>query len=127
MTARARTLAVLAAYVCLVAQGAGVMHAIFVRHATCPTHGELTHATRVADRRAAPAPGPAASGTAVGLEDVDEHCLAAGMRRDAAALQPVVAVARVAPGLPAPLVVAPLVLRPVPLLGVAPKTSPPSA
>jgi hypothetical protein len=129
MTSRARALSALGAYLCLGAQLLGLVHVLVVRHATCPTHGEVTHGLAAepssGDQPLADtirgAPGPA-------LEHRDEHCLLAiARRREMAGLSPI-AHAAVAP-LPS---TAPAIAGARPLITVlavlrlAPKTSPPA-
>jgi hypothetical protein len=129
MTARARTLAVLVAYVCLAAQASAVVHAIFVRHATCPTHGELTHAGPApsAAQKAPPA-STSVSANAASVEDGDEHCLVTALRREGASLRvPILVITSAPASRPAALAPPAIVVPPVPLLVSAPKTSPPSA
>jgi hypothetical protein len=125
MTSRARALTALGAYFCLAAQAVGLLHVLVVRHATCPSHGELVHGAAVATSRA---PDDTVQAPAAG-EDVDDHCLVlANRRRDLALLTPVLE------ALPAPEV-HPRALPPVtaaalvalPLLRLAPKTSPPAS
>jgi hypothetical protein len=129
MTARARSLAVLVAYVCLAAQASAVMHALFVRHSTCPTHGELTHAGPAPSvSRNSPPPSTSVSAGSASVEDVDEHCLVPGIRRDGASLSPPVLLVTQAASPVLAQVAAPTLIAPsLPLLVTAPKTSPPSA
>jgi hypothetical protein len=131
MTARARAVAAIGAYLCLATQLVGLLHVLLVRHATCPDHGEIVHgaapvaahASVLAELAIAPAPADTA-------DDEDEHCLFVATRRRenaglAPAAQPVARIeASAATSLRAPprlLIVAPTLYR------IAPKTSPPSA
>jgi hypothetical protein len=129
MTARARALFALGAYLCLAAHLAGLVHVLVVRHATCPSHGEVVHGD-LPEAPAVPSEGATFSGHPTAPADEDEHCLyLATRRRDlallpapAAALEPRLAEAA-APAPDAP----PLVLSSAALLRLAPKTSPPAA
>jgi hypothetical protein len=125
MTSRARALAALGAYVCLVAHAAAVLHAVAVRHATCPSHGELVHGSVTGARTAE---GDTARAAETG-EDMDEHCLAlATRRRELASLAPA-PVQLLAPDA-LPLAILPATATSpttLPLLHLAPKTSPPAA
>jgi hypothetical protein len=126
MTSRARALTALGAYFCLAAQAVGLLHVLVVRHATCPSHGELVHGAAVATPRAADdtVQAPPAAG-----EDVDDHCLAlANRRRDLAALTPVLEQLPAPEVHPRALPPAPAAaLAALPLLRLAPKTSPPAS
>jgi hypothetical protein len=125
MTSRARALTALGAYFCLAAQAVGLLHVLVVRHATCPSHGELVHGAAVSAPRAADDTVQAP----VTAEAADDHCLVvANRRRDLTALFPVLA------SLPAPEMQPPALPpaaagepRALPLLIVAPKTSPPAS
>jgi hypothetical protein len=125
MTSRARVLTALGAYFCLAAQALGLLHVLVVRHATCPSHGEMVHGAAAAAPRAADDTVQAP----VAAEAADDHCLAvANRRRDLAAFFPVPDL------LPAPEVQPPALApaaagepRALPLLSLAPKTSPPAS
>jgi len=130
MTARARLLVAIGAYVCLATHLAGMLHILVVRHATCPDHGEVVHGPAPAVVEVALPPGPSArNATREPAEESDEHCLmVATRRRDMAALAPghqVVAQAPATATLDAPATIA--AAPPRALLRVAPKTSPPAA
>jgi hypothetical protein len=127
MTARARTFAAFGAYLCLLTQVMGLLHVLVVRHATCPSHGEIVHG-------AAPAvaPTPSAADTTVSAapvadEESDDHCLYVATRRELAGLASggLAAVSAAAtPDVRAP-VLPPLIHVPGALVRLAPKTSPP--
>src|SRR5204863_2524062 len=70
----------------------GVLHVLVVRHATCPSHGEIIHGGG-ANAKLVPAPlAPIAAvrpAAAESGEDLDEHCLfVATRRREMAGLAP---------------------------------------
>jgi hypothetical protein len=126
-----RGLTFVVAWVCLAAQAMGIVHLAVVRHATCPEHGEITHA---AEPPVSPAEATPAFDTAPGLKavtldataDSHDHCLACAVRKEAAAyrvLRPLPAVAELAPSLPV-TGEAPGGART--LYRLAPKTSPPA-
>jgi hypothetical protein len=129
MTLRSRALTALGAHLCLTAQLLGVLHVLVVRHATCPSHGELTHGVPAAAVPQAPRLTATARGaTPAAIEDQDEHCLmVATRRREMAGLTPVAALVMTVPAPPASPAVAadtPIVAS-VRVLRLAPKTSPP--
>jgi hypothetical protein len=130
MTSRARALSALGAYLCLGAQLLGVMHVLFVRHATCPSHGEVTHGVATSAAHADQPLAVTVRGAAPTIEHRDEHCLLfIARRRDPAALT-VGAAAVLAPSPPAtaPAAVGAISLAPtLAVLRLAPKTSPPAA
>jgi hypothetical protein len=126
----------LTALLCLAAQLFGFAHLVLVRHATCLEHAEMVHAPAATPAQAAAAreraAGPGVRGDLGSLESAgheDDHCLVvASRRRDLAALGTDTAsaverpsdVSLVLPRVgeqPAP---------PVPLLSLAPKSSPPA-
>src|SRR6185436_16560587 len=89
MTARARTLAVFGAYLCLATHLMGVLHVLVVRHATCPGHGELVHGVAPAVDHTPPPAGKSARAAVEAGEELDEHCLLlATRRRELAGLTP---------------------------------------
>jgi hypothetical protein len=126
----------LTALLCLAAQVLGFAHLALVRHTTCLEHAEIVHAPAATPAQAAAARARAGltvrgdPGEAEGEGHDDDHCLiVASRRRDLASLgshaltaideQPdAVAPVRAVHEEPAP---------PVPLLFLAPKSSPPSA
>ena len=128
---------IVGALICLLAQGAGFAHLALVRHATCAEHDALVHApvTDTALLAALGMTGPPASaaalaGTARGVPaHEDDHCLVAGLRRRD--LLPVLdeGPTLLASPLPCRCPVAGAEARkgPVPLLHLAPKSSPPGA
>jgi hypothetical protein len=131
MTARARAFAAFGAYLCLATHLAGIVHVLVVRHATCPSHGEMVHGAAPVASHVVPV---GEDVTAKGVlpeaeEEGDDHCLfVATRRRELAGLAPSTAMVVRAFGtaavdtLPALAVVAPR-----PILRLAPKTSPPCA
>jgi hypothetical protein len=131
MTARARALVAFGAYLCLSAHLMGLVHVVAVRHATCPTHGEVIHTGGADQTSEAPlAAGPTAAAFPVEpAEEGDEHCLFVATRRqDMAGLAPAVAAVAPLPPLFLPLERSPVaVFDPSALLLLAPKTSPPAA
>jgi hypothetical protein len=130
MTPRARALSALGAYLCLSAQLLGLVHVLLVRHATCPSHGEVTHGV---DASASHVDQPLAlsvHNAGPTVEHRDEHCLLfVARRRDLAALSPTSASALAPlPPVTAPAVVGASALLPtLAVLRLAPKTSPPAA
>jgi hypothetical protein len=128
MTSRGRAVAALGAYLCLSAQLLGLVHVLVVRHATCPSHGELTHGVERAAPVALPVATPARTAGAAlpAVEHQDEHCLTLAARRRELALLAPAPVALVAFS-PAPRLTAGEPPRPAPavVLRLAPKTSPP--
>lgn len=133
MTARARAFVALGAHLCLAAHLAGLLHVVLVRHATCPSHGEMVHGDVIAVS-AAPAGDDSRRSVSdhpvKGPEEPDDHCLYLATRRqDLAALSPgstsaILPASAVAPSAPAP---AHAFVDPSALLRLAPKTSPPAA
>jgi hypothetical protein len=129
MTARARALAALGAYLCLAAHLAGLVHVLVVRHATCPSHGELVHGSAPRPSATPPAIDQVVRAVAPESEEQDEHCLfVATRRREMAGLVPArtitiqaAPVVRTEPPAAVPALTARTPLR------VAPKTSPPIA
>jgi hypothetical protein len=130
------TLVVSTALLCLLVQALGYAHLLLVRHATCLEHAEIVHSPSPeagAGARAATAgPRPLhrrVEGTAP--EDQghgDEHCLAlASRRREGATLVPTQlagpALSAAGPSVAPPTT--PSSFHPVPLLHLAPKSSPP--
>jgi hypothetical protein len=131
MTLRSRALHALGAYLCLSAQLLGVLHVLVVRHATCPTHGELTHGIPLVAASEVPVAPPAETAraaTPTAIEHQDEHCLmVATRRREMAGLAPSSAILATPPVPPTmPLTTAAIVIvASLPVLRLAPKTSPP--
>jgi hypothetical protein len=124
------------AVVCLLGQASAFAHLALVRHATCPEHEDaLVHAgaaTGSADAAKAPAdltPGRRVVAPPPGTGDghEDDHCLMAAFRRsDLVGPDGDAGQALPAADLPAPPAQAPAVRAgPVPLLRLAPKSSPP--
>jgi len=124
------------AYLCLATHFVGVLHVLVVRHATCPSHGEIIHGGAAsANARLAATAAPVAPGASVRAaapesgEDLDEHCLfVATRRREMAGLAPARgAVLRTAPisAVDAPPSIAAVTVRTI--FRLAPKTSPPIA
>jgi hypothetical protein len=129
MTLRSRALTTLGAYLCLSAQLLGVLHVLVVRHATCPSHGELTHGVPVVAVTPVEPPADTAQGAnPATVEHQDDHCLMmVTRRREMAGLTPCAAALGTLPAPAAPLIAAreiPLVAS-LSVLGLAPKTSPP--
>ncbi len=72
------------ALVALIAQASGFTHYVLVRHATCPEHGELVHATEGSPAtHADEAPGLRASASGA---DGHDHCVFSCLRRERTAL-----------------------------------------
>jgi hypothetical protein len=120
----------LAALACLVGQGSSLAHLILIRHTTCAEHDALVHTSAPAAGGQVAPRGAAAS--AVPAEEAaheDEHCLVASCRRIDLADQ---AVALAAPATLSYAEASSAVWRrpppasPVPLLRLAPKSSPPA-
>jgi hypothetical protein len=84
------------AYLALAAHLCAIVHVVVVRHATCPTHGELVHEggragasalTGEDDRAPAEPHKGIRSDDRASVESADEHCLVvATSRRDSAGL-----------------------------------------
>jgi hypothetical protein len=129
MTARARALAALGAYLCLLGQVVGLAHVLLVRHATCPSHGELVHGGPPPAEVAPLADDTSVRSTAPESEELDEHCLfLATRRREMAGLVPARTISIQPAGmvrLESPPAIPVLTTRA--LFLVAPKTSPPIA
>lgn len=123
---------VLAAVACLLGQTSSLAHLILVRHATCAEHDALVHAPEVTTAAEPSASLGRVQVTASGLptdrQHEDDHCLAVTLgRKDqllGAADQGVV-MAAVVTG-PLPVFAAHTVPAPLPLLLLAPKSSPPA-
>ncbi|HEY0712673.1 MAG TPA: hypothetical protein VGF45_08370 [Polyangia bacterium] len=129
----------LAALFSLFAQGTGLAHLALVSHVQCYEHDALAHADGQAkaafDSDAALSAQPSHAGTAqIGgagesAEHADDHCLAAGLRQRETILSgPAVAAeradtTRLAPAMP---LVGEVPAAPVPLILLAPKSSPPA-
>jgi len=132
MTPRARASSALGAYLCLAAQLLGLAHVLLVRHATCPSHGEVTHGV-AASSPAASSDQPLAvtvRGAGPTIEHQDEHCLLfLARRRDLAGLTPesAPALAPLPPATAAATVGATALVPALAVLRLAPKTSPPAA
>jgi hypothetical protein len=130
MTLRARALSALGAYLCLGAQLLGLVHVLVVRHATCPTHGEVTHGVATpASLADVPLARTVRGAPSAALEHRDDHCLLfVARRRELAGLAP--GAEQAAPLLPTPTRAGdPGEITPPPALAVlrlAPKTSPPA-
>src|SRR5689334_2905511 len=89
MTARARAMTVLGAYLCLATHLAGIVHVLVVRHATCPGHGEMVHGAAPVAARTPPPASKTVQGRAAESSEEDEHCLMlATRRREMATLTP---------------------------------------
>ena len=128
------------AVACLLGQGSAFAHLVLVQHATCVQHDALVHADsggadaaasgRQDDRRRLTVrPGPVAAGFPAEAGHDDDHCLVASFRRrEALAPAPtgVTLAVLAAGGGAAPAARAERQLPVVPLLMVAPKSSPPS-
>jgi hypothetical protein len=129
MTARARLLLAIGAYVCLATHLMAMLHVVVVRHGTCPDHGELVHgAAPVVVAAVVPTDRTARDATREAAEEPDEHCLLlATRRRELAALAPGNHPLLLAPA-PDTRDFLPIIAPPPPraLLLIAPKTSPPT-
>jgi hypothetical protein len=130
MTSRARAVSALGAYLCLSAQLVGLVHVLLVRHATCPSHGEVTHGVSASASHGESSSALTVHGAGPTIEHRDEHCLLfVARRRDLVALTPTPAAALAPPpAVTAPAVVGASALLPaLAVLRLAPKTSPPAA
>jgi hypothetical protein len=122
----------LTALLCLAAQALGLAHLALVRHATCLEHAEFVHAPEITARAVAqPAADPITEVDAqLALEGhEDDHCLvAASRRRDLAALDASAGQTwtTVAPPALRHVIETEAPAPPVPLLALAPKSSPPA-
>jgi hypothetical protein len=120
----------LAALLSLLAQGTGLAHLALVSHVQCYEHDALAHAE---ERTQAPpadeTPTPLVGGVPVEAAHSDDHCLAAGLRQREVVIAapdhtrtPLVAVVDVG----SPLAGQTTPAAPVPLILLAPKSSPPA-
>ncbi|HEY0706444.1 MAG TPA: hypothetical protein VGG33_06600 [Polyangia bacterium] len=123
----------LAALLSLLAQGTGIAHLALVSHVQCYEHDALAHANDIAPAHTPPdaaAPVVAvASGAPSEAGHADDHCLAAGLRQRDVVLEapeftrtPAVAAVDV----PSPLAGQAPLPASVPLILLAPKSSPPA-
>jgi hypothetical protein len=126
-----RTAVLLTAIACLLGQGAGLAHLVLVRHATCVEHDALVHTSNGTPALARPragAAGPVVASVPAEASHEDDHCLVAGCRRDLADPRAhavgAVVVGFADPSPPASRPSPPP--SPVPLLRLAPKSSPPA-
>jgi hypothetical protein len=133
---RRRSAVALTALLCLAGQVLGFAHLALVRHATCLAHDEVVHAPAASAATAAHERAESARGRADAypIEDgdghEDDHCLVvASRRRELAPLDSAASAAIVAA--PAPVAslhgVSQEPAPPVPLLFLAPKSSPPAS
>jgi hypothetical protein len=86
-----RALVACVALLCVAVQGASATHLVLTRHAVCPEHGELVHASNAALHASTPlrvAAPPSAEAAVSAVPDAevsahaDEHCTALASRRE---------------------------------------------
>jgi hypothetical protein len=129
----ARRLTVALALLCLASQLSGLAHLAFVPHLACAEHGELVEAGP--GLLPGPAPGVAESVDAASpiaapvAGHGHAHCLLSALRRTPATLSAAPALERPAPGVEGPASLGRPERLPgaLPVLAVAPKSSPPAA
>lgn len=122
------------ALICLLGQAASFAHLALVRHASCPEHDALVHTPSGQpsdDVAALPGPGASRIGglPADGDSHDDDHCLVAGFRRrDLAGLasDPIGPAPEIQPQALIAGDRGALLPAPIPLLSLAPKSSPPA-
>ena len=129
MRSSVRPLAAATAYLALAAHLFGLLHMVAIRHATCPSHGETVHGTPVAQSLQPAANASVASMPVDGRTVVDEHCAIVALLSAAMAGLSPDGSARISPPQDQRLVPAAApsgAAVQLPLLSLAPKTSPPA-
>ena len=122
----------LTAVACLAGQGASFAHLVLVQHATCVEHDALVHSDAgSAGPRTLPRtsrPTTSVEGRPMEAGHEDDHCLAVSLRRREAPATTGAAVAPVPAATDAAAYAQPAVGGPtgIPLLHLAPKSSPPA-
>jgi hypothetical protein len=122
-------LLVLTTLALVIAHGATLLHMALVPHRTCE-HGQLVEighdaaAAESADEDASREEGPSVRS---GAEDEHKHCDVQALRHRPAEIQPPLAEAVLLRFEPPPSREGAIEARPVPLLSLAPKSSPPTA
>jgi hypothetical protein len=121
-------------------QLAGVVHLALVPHTVCAEHGELVHAEQGASVHAGGADATSANaahvattaayraGHAAESADHHEHCFVSALRRQSSAVAPAQASPQLAPlaGCQATTLLTAATAPAIPLLALAPKSSPPA-